>query len=143
MTGGGLAGGLRIFLRCAIAAVLAAAAAGKLSDLEGFAQVLRTYEALPERALRPAAVAVPAAEGLLALWLVSGRRLTGAALASAVVHLFYGAWSAVSLARGLDLPNCGCFGVFLARPLTWRTVVEDGLMAALSLLLLALARRST
>jgi hypothetical protein len=42
----------------------------------------------------------------------------------------------------LKLSNCGCFGVFLARPLDWGTVVEDGVMAALSAALLLLARRS-
>ncbi|MBC8645596.1 MAG: hypothetical protein H7X85_00410, partial [Thermoanaerobaculia bacterium] len=42
--------------------------------------------------------------------------------------------------RGIAVPNCGCFGVFLARPLTWGTVLEDGGMVAASLALAALAR---
>ena len=128
-------------LRLFIGAVLLATSAGKLLDVRGFAGVLKTYEAFPERVLLPLAFAIPLAELGLAVWLLSGRGLAGAALASAAMHAAYGAWSATSLLRGLELANCGCFGVFLARPLGWRTVVEDGVMVGLSLWLAVLARR--
>ena len=141
MTGGLPQAGLRGFLRFLTAAVLLATAAGKLLDVRGFAAVLRTYDFFGEGALLPLAIGVPALELGLALWLLSARRLAGAALGSAALHVAYALWSAVSVLRGLKLSNCGCFGVFLARPLSWQTVAEDGGMAALSLTLWALARR--
>ena len=58
------------------------------------------------------------------------------------MHLVYAGWAASALARGLRLENCGCFGVFLPTPLTWRTVVEDLVMVALSLGLLRVAVRT-
>jgi hypothetical protein len=61
-------------------------------------------------------------------------------LASGAMHFAYAGWSAVALLRGLRLDNCGCFGVFLARPLGWETVAEDMVMVGLSLWLLALTR---
>jgi uncharacterized membrane protein YphA (DoxX/SURF4 family) len=131
----------RGFLRFFIAAVLLATAAGKLLDVRGFAAVLESYDAIAERALLPFAVAIPLLELAVGLWLVSGRRLAAASLAAAAMHLLYAGWSAASVLRGLKLANCGCFGVFLARPLGWSTVVEDSLMVALSLALYALARR--
>jgi hypothetical protein len=85
-------------------------------------------------------VTIPVFELLLALWLFSGRRLAGAAAASIAMHLVYAAWSAASLLRGLELANCGCFGVFLARPLSWVTVLEDLVLAGLSAWLLTAAR---
>ncbi len=127
--------------RFAIAAILAATAAGKLLDVPGFAEVLRTYEAFPSSSLLPIAIAVAAAESLLAVWLATGRLLPAAAASAAAMHAAYGAFAALTLARGLRPPNCGCFGVFLARPLTWATVAEDGALAALSLALVVLARR--
>jgi hypothetical protein len=129
-------------LRLVIGFILLATAAGKLLDLGGFAQILGTYEAFPEWALMLLAVAVPLAELALALWLFSGRRLAGAAAAALALHAFYGVWAAASLLRGLRLPNCGCFGVFLPRPLGWRTVIEDLVLVALSAWLFVLARRS-
>ena len=133
---------LAVALRVAIGTILLATAVGKLLDVSGFARVLATYKALPEASLLPLALAVPLFELALAIWLYWGRALVGAALASTLMHAAYVAWSWAALARGLHLPNCGCFGVFLARPLTWATVVEDLVLAAASLALLALARRS-
>ena len=127
--------GLRLFR----GAVLLATAAGKLADVRGFAGVLRAYEAFPEASLLPLAAAIPIVELALALWLFSGRGLERAAVAALVLHVVYAAWAALSLARGLRLENCGCFGVFLARPLGWRTVAEDLVLAATSAVLLAAA----
>ena len=128
-------------LRLLIGLVLTASAVGKLLDIPGFVEVLRGYRALPEFALFPVAVAMPVAELALAAWLARGRRLAAAALVSAALHGAYAIWSAVALLRGLRLPNCGCFGVFLKRPLGWHTVVEDVGMIGISLWLTALARR--
>jgi hypothetical protein len=128
-------------LRIFIALVLLATAGGKLFDVPGFARVLATYELLPESLLIPLAVAVPLAELALAIWLLSGRRILGAAVASVAMHLAYTAWSAAAILRGLKLANCGCFGVFLARPLGWGTVAEDLVMTGLSVALVALVRR--
>jgi len=137
-----LAGAARVCLRLTIGFVLLATAAGKLLDVSGFARVLETYEAFPGWSVPLLAWAIPSIELGLALWLFSGRGLRAGAAASLGMHLTYAAWSAVSLLRGLKLSNCGCFGVFLARPLGWATVVEDGVMAAASTALLLFARRS-
>ncbi len=126
-------------LRAFIGLVLLATGAGKLLDVGGFADVLRSYQVLPEGLVGPLSVGVPVAEILVAAWLFSGFGLAAASLASAALHLVYAAWSASGLARGLALENCGCFGVFLARPLTWKTVAEDLVMVALSLWLFRLA----
>jgi methylamine utilization protein MauE len=130
-----LAYGLRLFLGL----VLLATAAGKLADVRGFAGVLRTYEAFPEASLLPLAATIPVAELALSLWLFLGRCLEGAALAALTMHVLYAAWATLSLARGLRLENCGCFGVFLARPLGWGTVGEDLVLVGASAALLAVA----
>ncbi|SRR6266568_3692153 len=129
------------FLRFAIGAILLATAVGKLLDIAGFARVLGTYNAFVPGALVPIAVVVPVAELALAFWLFSGRNLAASALTSAAMHALYALWSAVSVLRGLKLPNCGCFGVFLARPLGWSTVVEDLVLVGASLGLWILVRK--
>jgi hypothetical protein len=129
------------FLRFAIGAILLATAVGKLLDIPGFARVLGTYNAFVPGALVPIAVAVPLAELALAFWLFSGRNVAASALTSAAMHALYAAWSAVSVLRGLKLPNCGCFGVFLVRPLGWSTVFEDLVLVGASLGLWVLVRR--
>ena len=82
------------------------------------------------------------AEGVLSLWLLSGRRLPQAALWAAFLHSAFFIWSTVALIRGLEIENCGCFGVFWARPLTPSILVEDGIMIAFSIALFVVNSRS-
>jgi methylamine utilization protein MauE len=131
----------QLVVRVLIGLLLLATSLGKLLDLPGFARILGSYRALPDASLQAVALAISIAELALSVWLLSGRGLTGAALASAALHTVYAVWSASGVARGLKLSNCGCFGVFLARPLGWSTVAEDMVLVGLSLWLLALARR--
>jgi hypothetical protein len=122
-------------LRVGFAALLLVSGVAKLVDFPGFASVVGTYEVLPGVLLAPAALALTAVELAIGVWLLSGRRLAGAALVTVALHLLYLAWLAAALARGLDLPNCGCFGVFWARPLTPWMLLEDGALLALALTL--------
>jgi hypothetical protein len=130
---------MRRVLQYGIASILGLTGLAKLLDVSGFAQVLSTYQALPSWALRPVAVLLVLVELRLAEWLASGKHLPQAALTSLALHSAFASWSAVTLLRGLAVPNCGCFGVFWARPLTWSTVGEDLILVLLSLGLYLLA----
>jgi hypothetical protein len=127
-------------LRCFIGLVLIATGVGKGLDLAGFTVVIASYDLLPALLHWPVAIGMTTTELVLGGWLLWGRRLVHAALVSAALHASFTAWATIALLRGLQLENCGCFGVFLARPLTWTTVVEDSVMVGCSLALAALAR---
>lgn len=122
-----------VILRFAFAALLLASAIGKLLDNRGFAAVIATYRLVPEPLLLPLGLALALAELALGLWLLRGMRLAGAALLTVLFHLGYLAWLALAWLRGLDIPNCGCFGIYLARPLTAWTFVEDGVLLVAAL----------
>jgi hypothetical protein len=127
---------LRLVLQGFIGIVLLASALGKSLDLPGFVGVLDTYRAFPGWLLQPLALAVVGVEWVLGAWVLSGRRLREAALASLWLNAGYAAWMTITLARGLELTNCGCFGVFFPQPLRWYSPLEDlvlvGLCAALA-----------
>jgi len=129
----GSRGRLVLACRLLLAVVLLVTATGKLLDIGGFVAVVATYRALPEPLLLPAALTLTLGELALCLWLLSGVRLATAALAAVLLHVAYLVWSTAALARGLDIPNCGCFGVFWARPLTWVTLVEDAVLLFVAL----------
>jgi uncharacterized membrane protein YphA (DoxX/SURF4 family) len=133
--------GLYWFLRIFLAAFLLAAGIGKGLDIPGFIAVIKTYEmGLPEWALWPSAIGIILIEIGLGAWLLIGWRLSSAALTSAVLHAGYFLLLASALWRGLEISNCGCFGVFLARPLGWDTLAEDLVLIALSYALYRLAQ---
>ncbi len=126
-------------LRVFVGAVLVSTGLGKGLDVGGFVDVIGTYRLMPALLHWPTAIGMTTFEIVLGLWLLSGRRPARAGLVSALLHASFTAWAIIALLRGLDIPNCGCFGVFLARPLTWATPIEDAVMIAFSLAVFALA----
>ena len=126
-------------LRYFIASVLLLSGLGKLLDVPGFVQVLTTYQAIPAWTLYLVAVTLVLVELRIAEWLFRDNTLIAGALGSLVLHSIFTLWTVVTLLRGVSVPNCGCFGVFLARPLTGWTVIEDLVLAIASFYLLRLA----
>jgi hypothetical protein len=129
-----------LFLRIFIAIILLTTGAGKALDISGFVEVIITYQVFANWMLYPVALGMIATELSLSFWLFSGRELFWAALATLGLHTVFTLWASVAILRGLDIPNCGCFGVFFARPLDGWTIIEDLVMVALSGLLLVFAR---
>jgi Methylamine utilisation protein MauE len=119
--------------------LLAASAIGKLADMDGFQEIVRTYRILPSTWVPMVSWLLAFTEALLSSALAFaptilsrfGRaaRLTvllqGRFAAVFGLHLLYMAWLTRALIAGHSIPNCGCFGVYWARPLSIYTVVED------------------
>lgn len=114
--------------------LLAVSSIGKLANMPGFYTVIESYALLPAVLIPPSAWALAIFEFILAGWLVIGKRIYIAARFVIALHVVYLIWLAIALARGLAIANCGCFGIYWARPLSWFTPIED-----IALLLLAIA----
>ena len=129
-----------LILRWFFVLVLLASSIGKLLDNRGFAAIVGTYHVFPDWMLLPAGLALGLAELALAAWLVRGIYLRRAALATVLFQVGYLAWLALAYARGLDIPNCGCFGIYWGRPLTGWRFVEDGVLLAAAVVFWLAAR---
>jgi len=127
----GMPTALRLVLQIFIGVVIFGSALGKSLDLSGFVEVLRTYQAFPDFALWPLALAVTGFEFVLGVWLLSGWRLQTSALVALGLNAGYVVWMTISLLRGLELSNCGCFGVFFPQPLRWYSPLEDLVLVAM------------
>lgn len=111
--------------RLVMGLVCLASALGKSLDLPGFIEVLATYRLIPDWGLWPVGLGVTGLEWVLALWLLSGWRIESGALVALVLFGLYTAGLVITLLRGLNLPNCGCYGVFFPQPLRWYSPLED------------------
>ena len=123
-----------------IGLLLLSTGVSKALELPGFIGIVGTYRVLPPLLHAPAAVALVVVELGPGSWLLSGWGLRAAGLCGVALHGAYLAWAAAALARGLEIANCGCFGVFWPRPLGLGTLAED---AALIVLCAAVAWRGT
>jgi hypothetical protein len=133
---------LRYFLQYGLGLILLLTGLGKLLDVPGFIRVIAEYRISPLWLLPFIAVIVVLAELRVAEMLIRGRDLARAAVASAILHSLFLTVAAVTLIRGIEIDNCGCFGVFLARPLGVQTVFEDLVLAGASVGLYLLVNRN-
>ena len=131
---------LRQVPRLLVGVVLAATGLGKVLDISGFARVLATYELGPAWINTLLAYSLPFIELATGICLVASLQLRQVASIAVGLHVMLLSSVLITLARGIAVPNCGCFGVFLARPLTPLTAVEDAVMLAFSILALRAAR---
>jgi peroxiredoxin len=131
-------GAVSLALRLALAGVLAVAAVGKLADVAGSRRALRDFR-VPDALVAPLALALPAAELLLALALVVPSTASGGALAALALFTGFTAALAVSLRRGRSAP-CHCFGRLHSAPVGPRTLARTAALAAAAGALAAIAR---
>lgn len=121
----GMPTALRMSFQIFVGVVIFGSALGKSLDLTGFVEVLKTYQIFPDLTLWPLALAVTGFEFVLGAWLLSGWRLQISARIALWLNAGYAVWMTISLLRGLELSNCGCFGVFFPQPLRWYSPLED------------------
>ncbi len=127
-------------LRLFFSIVLLITGVAKLLDIDGFAAIVDSYAVLPAVLTTLGAWILALTEIALAAWLFSARKLRLAAAAVVAMHAMYLVWLLLALARGLSIPNCGCFGVYWGRPLTWQTPLEDAILLGFAILLWRAAR---
>jgi len=130
---------MKLALRILLGVILVATSIAKFMNLEGFEAVLHSYRILPQGVHWAAALAISTSELAVGLWLFWGRQLRLAALSSLSLHCTYAILTSYILLRGIPIMNCGCFGAYFARPLSWLTVGQNLLLAGLSFVLIRLA----
>lgn len=134
---------IRAVPRVFVGLVLVSTGIGKGLDMPGFVGVLDSYQLMAHWLSIALAYTLPFIELGTGISLLSAyKRVTTAWIAVGLHALMIGVVT-LTLARGIHVPNCGCFGVFLARPLTIITFVEDAVMLAMSVLVLADANART
>ena len=125
-----------------IALVLLITALGKLLDNRGFALVLNSYKTFNSDYTLALGLTVSLVELFLAAWLFLGTQAIATAVMALLMHVAYTLWSLYHVKAGLQIDNCGCFGVFWARPLSIMTVYEDLVMSVFCSVLLFLALKN-
>ncbi|MBR0656818.1 MauE/DoxX family redox-associated membrane protein [Plastoroseomonas arctica] len=115
-----------------LALVFLATGLGKALDVAGFAAVLDEYRLFPRAPLLPIAALIVVVELGIAVGLAQPRWRHGGAIAAGAVSAANALVLTATLIRGIPLENCGCFGVFLGRPLTWATPIEDLILLTLA-----------
>lgn len=119
--------------RVFVGLLLIATGIAKILDIPGFAKVLAHYQIFHGMFMyNLVAYTLPFIEIIIGLSLLLAWQTKWGALAAIVLHLGFIVILTVTIFRGIHLDNCGCFGVYFARPLSWKSVIEDVVMLGLS-----------
>lgn len=128
--------------RIFVGLILISTGLGKLLDMSGFVWVLDAYQIMPLWMSRIIAYTLPFIEFVTGLMLVYSSRPQFAAWIAVLLHVVMLSVVTITYQRGIEIENCGCFGVFLARPLTLQTLFEDLFMLTMSIFALFLVYRT-
>jgi uncharacterized membrane protein YphA (DoxX/SURF4 family)/thiol-disulfide isomerase/thioredoxin len=117
-----------------LAAVFAVAGLTKLVDRAGFRESLREF-GVPGRLVAPVGMAVPVVEVVVAVALLLPGTGWWAAVVATGLLVGFTAVVARTLARGRR-PDCNCFGRLSRGPVGRDTIVRNGVLAALGVLVI-------
>jgi len=120
--------GLVLGVRLVLAAVFAVAGTAKLLDAAGSRGALEGF-GVPRAAARLAGTVLPVAELAIAAGLLVPASAWWSALAAAGLLAVFMAAIGLSMARGAA-PDCHCFGRLHSAPVSWRTQLRNGVLAA-------------
>ena len=125
--------------RLALGAIFIYAGYAKLREpWELFAMNIDSYKILPLGMAETAAHTIPWLEIALGVWLLSGIWLRISGTVASLVLLTFIVLMARAYAKGMQI-DCGCFGS--GDPISWKTLLRDGSMAADSVAMTVLAFR--
>lgn len=124
---------LIVSLRLALAAVLVAAAVGKLVSLPRFANAVRNYQILGPAGSAAVAIVLPPIELVVGVCLLLAISPTIMAGVAATLFALLAIPIVINLLRGRADVDCGCFS--RSRGLSWRLVLRNGLFATVGLIL--------
>jgi thiol-disulfide isomerase/thioredoxin len=116
--------------RLLLALVFAVASVAKLADRPGSRQAALDF-GVPAALATPLAILLPLTELAVAAALVPTPTALWGALAALVLLLLFIAGIGVNLARGRK-PDCHCFGQLHSAPAGWKTLIRNGVLAALA-----------
>lgn len=129
-----------VVLRVAMGGAFVYAGYIKLSEpWQLFAANIADYEVVPMWAAKFLAHTLPWFEVLIGLLLVAGRWLRSCTVSTSLLLLVFFSLMVRAFAGGKEI-NCGCFGP--NELISWKTLLRDGSMLAVSLLLTVTAFRN-
>ena len=114
----------------------------KFPNLKGFSVIVASYNLLPRKLVKPAAYAQPIIEFAIGWWILSGQYLLYAAIAGLLMMIVANIFIINGLMQKKKMENCGCYGVAIKVPLTWKKLVENIIWTVLLIVLILAARQA-
>lgn len=103
----------------------------KVPSLRAFSVIVASYGILPRKLVKPLAYLQPFIEIVIGSWVLSGEFLFEAGLAGMALMGVTTLFVLFALIKKKKMDNCGCYGVAVKVPLSWRKFTENVVWVAL------------
>jgi hypothetical protein len=132
-----------VIVRLVLGTLFVAMAAGQALSWPHMPEILAAYQ-VPGVANHGFVAVLIAAHLVAGLWLLVRPRSTS--LTPVWLYLTVALlWTCLGLQgvlRGLEVANCGCFGIYLTQQLSWFVLAQDGLLLLYGYLMIRSAHRT-
>ncbi len=122
-------------LRIILGLLYIVTAALKFPNLKGFSIIVASYGIIPRKFVKSAAYAQPIIEFIVGAWLLSGKNLFYASIAGLLLMIVANIFVLSALISKKKMENCGCYGVNIKIPLSWKKFAENLVWTALFIIL--------
>ena len=122
---------LSTIIRIILGVLFMMAGALKIPNLRGFSIIVATYNLLPGWLVKPAAYMQPFVEFATGLWLLSGKQVLYSSIMALLLMIAANVFVIKGLMEKKKMENCGCYGVAIKVPLSWKKLVENLFWTAL------------
>jgi len=112
----------------------------KFPNLKGFSVIVASYGIVPRQLVKLAAYAQPVIEFAVGWWILSGKQLFYSALAGLLLMIVANIFVISALLKKKKMENCGCYGVAIKVPLSWKKAFENLIWTALFVILAIAAK---
>lgn len=126
---------LLVIARLVLAGTFIVSGVAKLADLPGSRQAVASF-GVPERWAKPAGLALPVLELVLAILLLPVATATLGALGLLALLIAFIIGIGINLSRG-NKPDCHCFGQLSRTPIGRNTIIRNVVLAAIALFVAA------
>ncbi len=121
---------LALAARVYIGGIFIYAGLNKINYSAEFAEIIASYQMIPDWAVNVTAVVLPWAELICAALMIMGLRSKSAAVILTAMLSVFSLAIAVNLVRGVPI-GCGCF-TSLETPMSWGTLLRDLMWLAMT-----------
>ncbi len=116
---------IAVFSRIVLGLLFVVTGVLKLPDIKGFYAVLLSYNMFPKWFARLGSYGLPFTELVVGAWLLAGYYAFYAASATLLLLFASNVVVLAALLKRKKIDNCGCYGIALKVPVTWKKFAEN------------------
>ena len=127
---------IEIILRMALGAMFVLSGFMKTIDLKEFSKIVMQFGIIPRKLNKMFSYSLPFAEIIVGLALILNFNTFYFLIIALLMIISYTIGTSIALHEKKKMDNCGCYGIIVKAPLTWKKIAENAIYLIIIIYLL-------